>query len=155
MLLWAKPHYFCEIQFLFNTFGELFYFLTCSFLKKIVVETSDMLWNFPHDNYHYQHKKKQSSFNIPCTPPPLEGGWGIWTFPGWWRIWTRTAFPLNECVYPLMWKCINVESSLLWADGSEEEVHKNCTVANPALGWGHLKEGGGGEGCWSFKLINT
>ena len=43
-----------------------------------------------------------------------------------------------------MWKCINVESSLLWADGSEEEVHKNCTVANPALGWGHLKKGGGG-----------
>lgn len=98
MLLWAKPHYFCEIQFLFNTFGELFYFLTCSFLKKIVVEISDMLWNFPHDNYHYQHKKKPSSFNIPCTPPPLEGGWGIWTFPRWWRMWTRTAFPLNECV---------------------------------------------------------
>ena len=82
MLLWAKPHYFCEIQFLFNTFGELFYFLTCSFLKKIVVETSDMLWNFPHDNYHYQHKKKQSSFNIPCTPPHLEGGGEFEPFQG-------------------------------------------------------------------------
>lgn len=61
--------------------------------------------------------------------------------------------------YPLMWKCINVESSLLWADGSEEEVHKNCTVANPALGWGHLKKGGGGRGVeasnWPTPKFNS
>ena len=57
-----------------------------------------------------------------------------------------------------MWKCINVESSLLWADGSEEEVHKNCTVANSALGWEHLKKGGGGRGVeasnWSTPKFN-
>ena len=82
MLLWAKPHYFCEIQFLFNTFGELFYFLTYSFLKKIVVETSDMLWNFPMTITIINIKKKQSSFNIPCTPSPLEGGGEFEPFQG-------------------------------------------------------------------------
>lgn len=60
--------------------------------------------------------------------------------------------------YPLMWKCINVESSLLWADGSEEEVHKNCTVANPALGVGALEEGRGRgveASNWSTPKFNS